>query len=107
MAIVTDADVEERLVDAKVMVELGWLLEAEVLDERPASLTALSLFAKIKHIRGELSQAIACWAQLHARSPHNETALMQLGALLHLAQDPERGAGEFLALGQYQLQRKP
>jgi len=112
MATLTDAEAAARLVDAKVLVELGWMIEAElevaeVLDERPGDLTALSLFAKIKHIRGELSQAIACWAQLHARSPHNETALMHLGSLLHLAQDPERGAGEFLALGQYQLLRKP
>jgi Lon protease (S16) C-terminal proteolytic domain len=103
---------EQLLREAKVLVELGWLHEAElevatVLDRSPDSLSALSLLAKIKHIRGELSAAIACWAHIHARSPHNETARMQLGALLHLAQDPERGAGEFLVLGQYQLQRKP
>ena len=32
---------------------------------------------------------------------------MQLATMLRLAQDPERGAGEFLALGQNQLWRKP
>src|SRR5579883_1151290 len=106
------AATEIRLAHAKLLVELGdlpeaELLVAEVLDERPDDLTALSLFAKIKHARGELSQAIACWAQIHARSPHNETALMHLGGILHLAQDPERNAGEFIALGQFQLARKP
>src|SRR5262249_7734669 len=40
---------------------------------------------------GGSSQAIAGWAQIHARSPHNETALMALQAILHLAQDPAGG----------------
>ena len=58
---------EDQLAHAKVLVELGELhlaeIEvAEVLDEHPDDLTALNLFAKIKHIRGELSQAIACLA---------------------------------------------
>jgi len=102
----------DRLQEARVLVALGELRDAEVLladvlDEAPDDRSALSLFAKIKHMRGELSQAVACWAQLHARSPHSELALMQLGAILHLAQNPERGAEEFLALGQFQLVRKP
>jgi hypothetical protein len=101
-----------RLSRAKVLVELGWLAEAEadtmcVLDELPEDLTALSLFAKIKHVRGQLSQAIACWAHIHARSPHNENVMMQLRAMLQLAQDPERGASEFLVLGGFELARKP
>src|SRR5690606_6392299 len=103
---------DERLALARVLVELGELAEAEVvvadlLDAQPDDLEALSLLAKVKHMAGQLSQAVACWAQLHARSPMNETALMHLGALLHLAQDPERGAGEFLALGQLQLMKRP
>lgn len=105
-------DNERRLQRGRVLVELGWIAEAEVevaqvLDELPDSLDAMSLFAKIKHIKGELSQAIGCWAHIHARSPHNENVRMQLGALLQLARDPERGAGEFLVLGQHQLARKP
>jgi Lon protease (S16) C-terminal proteolytic domain len=96
--------ISRRLARSKVLVELGWIEEAEVevarvLDETPDSLDALSLFAKIKHIKGELSQAIACWAHIHARSPHNENVMMQLAALLQLARDPERGASELLALG--------
>jgi tetratricopeptide (TPR) repeat protein len=103
---------EERHLYGKVLVELGELRSAEeqvalILEEEPADLTALSLYAKIKHMRGELSQAIACWAQIHLRSPHNETALMQLTGMLHLAKDPERGAGEYMALGGFQLARKP
>jgi hypothetical protein len=83
------------------------LVVADLLDERPDDLDALSLYAKIKHMRGELSQAIACWAHIHARSPPPEAALQKLQSILQLALDPERGAGEFLALGQYQLVRKP
>src|SRR4051794_2551309 len=83
------------------------LVVADLLDERPDDLDALSLYAKIKHMRGELSQAIACWAHIHARSPPPEAALQKLHSILQLALDPERGAGEFLALGQYQLVRKP
>ncbi|MGE5186724.1 MAG: hypothetical protein ACM31C_31940, partial [Acidobacteriota bacterium] len=64
--------IDERLERAKVLVEIGWLPEAEletlhVLDSAPDDLTAMSLFAKIKHVRGQLSQAIGCWAHIHAR----------------------------------------
>src|SRR5688572_7567545 len=96
-----EADTED-LLHAKVLVEVGELYDAEaevaeVLDRRPDDLNVLSLFAKIKHMRGQLSEAVACWAQLHARTPHNEAALLRLGSMLELAKDPERGAGEFLA----------
>lgn len=62
---------------------------ARVLEACPDSLDALSLFAKIKHINGELSKAIACWAQIQARSPHGATAPAGRGApaLFH-AHDP-------------------
>jgi tetratricopeptide (TPR) repeat protein len=103
---------EARLLHVRVLVELGELSTADaevaqLLDERPQDLAALSLFAKIKHMRGQLSEAVACWAQLHARAPHNEAALLRLRTMLELARDPERGAGEFVALGQLQLWRKP
>ena len=106
------ASADFRLLHAKVLVEVGELYDAEaevvgVLDRRPDDLNAVSLFAKIKHLRGQLSEAVACWAQLHARTPHNEAALLRLGSMLELAKDPERGAGEFLAFGQHQLWRKP
>ena len=104
---------EDPLRCARVLVELGSLGAAEsevaeALDRDPSDLEALSLFAKIKHIRGELSMAVACEAQLHARRPGSgELARMHLESILHLAQDPERGAGEFLAVGQFQLVQKP
>jgi tetratricopeptide (TPR) repeat protein len=97
---------------AQLLVELGELSEAErevtdLLDAHPEDLTGVNLLAKIKHVRGELSQAVALWAQIHASSPHNERALMYLGSILQLARDPERGAGEYLALGPGQLVHKP
>jgi tetratricopeptide (TPR) repeat protein len=106
------SDIDGRLFHAKVLVELGELHDAEenvaeILEENPDDLNALSLLAKIKHIKGDLSSVVGCWAQIYARSSHNETALMQLKAILHLARDPERGAGEFLALGPFELARKP
>src|SRR5437762_2282931 len=95
-----------------VLVELGELFDAElrlaeVLDTRPEDLDALDLFAKVKHMKGELSQAVACWAQIHAKGPQRGSALMHLGSMLQLARDPEKGAGEFLALGPFQLWKKP
>ena len=103
---------ESRVQYAQLLVEAGELHDAEreiadVLDTQPDDLTALNLLAKVKHMRGELSQAVALWAQIHARSPHNERALMYLGSILQLARDPERGAGEYLALGPGQLVHKP
>src|SRR5438105_7986399 len=103
----------ERLRRATVLTEMGELREAEadaaqVLEQFPDDLEALSLFAKLKHVRGELSLAVGCAAQIHARNPGpGEVARMHLETLLHLAQDPERGAGEFLAVGQFQLVQKP
>jgi tetratricopeptide (TPR) repeat protein len=102
----------DRVQYAQLLVELGELHDAErevleVLEQVPDDLTALNLFAKIKHMRGELSQAVACWAQIHARSPHSERALMYLGSILQLTKDPERGASEYLALGPGQLVHKP
>lgn len=105
---------DERLARARILLELGEhdAAEADVvelLDAVPDDLDALNLYAKIKHVRGELSQAIACWAQLHARSPHNELARMHLESLFHLATDPARGAEHVLALGPARggLQRRP
>src|SRR5207249_12248014 len=96
-----------------VLVELGdpqraELEIADVLERTPDHLDALSLLAKIKHIRGELSLAVACAAQVQARRPApGELARMHLESMLRLAHDPERGAGEFLAIGQFQLVQKP
>jgi tetratricopeptide (TPR) repeat protein len=106
------APVDDRLSYARILVELGDVSDAELevaelLEEKPDDLDALSLLAKIKHMRGELSQAMACWAQMHNRSPLIETTQSQLRAILRLAMDPERGAGDFLALGPLQLARKP
>lgn len=103
---------DERLCHATVLVEVGELSDAEVevvalLEERPNDLTALDLLAKIKHIRGELSAAVACWAQVHAKTPSHGEGLLRLSSILQLARDTERGAGEFLVLGPYQLWRKP
>ena len=97
---------------ACVLVHVGELGAGEtrllqLLAEQPQDREALSLLAKIKHIRGELSAAFACWAQIHTLAAGGQGAHMRLASMLRLAQDPERGAGEFLALGQNQLWRKP
>ena len=64
---------EKRLQRGRVLTELGELAKAEaevvqLLAEAPGDLDALGLFAKLKHIKGELSQAIACWGELVART---------------------------------------
>lgn len=107
-----DTDFSERLLHARILVELGELFDAELavaglLEERPDELDALSLFAKIKHMRGQLSQAVGCWAQIHQQTPLREAALLHLRSIMQLTQDPERGAGDFLVLGQFQIVRKP
>jgi tetratricopeptide (TPR) repeat protein len=104
--------VEDRIRFARVLVEIGELYDAEieiarVLESTPENLAALDLLAKIKHMRGELSAAIACWAQVHAKSPSNLTANVRLNSMLQLAQESERGPGQFLVLGPFQLWRKP
>lgn len=104
---------DELLQSAQVLVELGEVVEAEglvadLLHGRPDDLDALSLLAKIKHIRGELSQTIGCWAQVQALAPPPaDSAALQLQAIFQLATDPERWASEFVALGQLQRVRRP
>ena len=86
-----DGSNDPRIRYAEVLVELGQLnraeLEiAEVLERSPEHLDALSLLAKIKHMRGELSLAIACGAQLQAkRAASVESARMHLESMLRLA----------------------
>lgn len=81
---------------------------AEILEESPEHLEALSLFTKIKHMRGQLSLAVACSAQLQSRGTGTgEQGRMHLESMLHMAQDPVHSAGEFLAMGQFQLVKKP
>src|SRR5262245_11424867 len=105
-------EADERILRTKLLVEIGELYDAElpladVLEERPDDPTALDLLAKIKHIRGELTEALALWARVHDRSPRDDTGLVRLSSLLQMARDTERGASEFLALGHFQLWRKP
>jgi tetratricopeptide (TPR) repeat protein len=100
-----------RLRYAQVLVEIGDLAEAEreiadVLEQDPKSLTAFNLLAKIKHMRGELSQAIACWAQIHAHAAHAELAQMCLASIFQFVKHPERG-GDLALLSHFRISRKP
>jgi hypothetical protein len=99
---------KERLLLARVLVELGELAEAEreLRAGEGQDLDLLSLLAKIKHMRGELSQAIPIWAQIRAQSTHGERALTALGAILHLAADPHRGASDFVPTGPGAIAKK-
>jgi tetratricopeptide (TPR) repeat protein len=106
------AALEESLTYARVLVEMGELAEAEaeigaILEHSPESYETRSLLARIKHLRGELSEAFACWAQIHSMTPERGGAQMRLSSMLRLAEDPERGTGEFLAVGRQHLWRKP
>jgi tetratricopeptide (TPR) repeat protein len=108
----TTRALDSRLSHARLLVEIGDLYDAEaalapVVEERPDDLAALDLLAKIKHVRGELTAAIALWARVHERSPRSQSGLLRLSSLLQMARDTERGGGDFLVLGHFQLWRKP
>jgi predicted Zn-dependent protease len=103
---------EERLLAARLLVAIGEPYDAEaevkeLLQESPEGHEALRLMAKIKHVQGQLSEAFACWARVRALHPPAAGAQLRLNTMLHLAQDPERGAGEFLAVDPMHLWRKP
>ena len=105
------AAVEDVLRHATVLTEIGELYDAELavaeaLERQPENLSALDLLAKIKHMRGELSAAIGCWAQVHARTHPGEAALMRLSSLLQLA-GQEKNGSNFMVLGPFQLWKKP
>ncbi len=108
---VSDA-IGDRLRYGTVLVELGELYDAETevegfLEEQSEDLTAIDLFAKIKHMRGELSEAIAWWAQVHEKAPREQAALIRLNSLLQFARESGRDPGNFVALGPSQFWRKP
>ena len=105
-------DVGDRLRYGTVLVELGELYDAEIeverfLEEQSEDLAAIDLFAKIKHMRGELSEAIAWWAQVHEKAPREEESRIRLNSLLQFARESGRGPGNFVALGPFQFWRKP
>ena len=105
------SSVDEPLRYATVLTEIGELYDAElavadVLEREPENLSALDLLAKIKHMRGELSAAIGCWARVHAGTHPGEAALMRLSSLLQLARE-EKSNANFVVVGPYQLWRKP
>jgi len=108
----SSAPLRDPLATAKVLVEIGELDEAEaevvrILAESNDEHDARGLLGRIKHMKGELTQAFTCWAQVRAQRPESGGAQMRLNTMMQLAQDPERGAGEFLALGRTHLWRKP
>jgi tetratricopeptide (TPR) repeat protein len=95
---------EDGLLYARVLTELGELDQAEaevlrLLAIDAGDLTALNLYAKIKHTRGELSEAIACWTRIHSCARHFERATPLFHALLGLVADPERGVATLAAAG--------
>ena len=95
-----------------MLLAIGELGEAErvvaqVLEEEPSDETALSLCATVKHRSGELTLAIAIWAELALSRGGASTGRSQIQALLGLARAPERNAGEFMAAGRFHLVRKP
>jgi tetratricopeptide (TPR) repeat protein len=103
---------EERLLAARLLVAVREPYDAEIevkelLRELPEDPEALRLMAKVKHVQGQLSEAFACWARVRALQPPAAGAQLRLNTMLHLAQDPERGAGEFLAVDAMHLWRKP
>jgi tetratricopeptide (TPR) repeat protein len=111
MAVEAKSSMEEPLRHATVLTEIGDLYDAElavaeVLERQSESLPALDLLAKIKHMRGELSAAIGCWAQVHSKTHPGEAALMRLSSLLHLVGE-EKSNSHFMVLGPFQLWRKP
>src|SRR5688572_9455672 len=111
-SVVDPAPLRNGIETAKVLVEIGELDEAEievvrVLTEHPDVYDARGLLARIKHMKGELTQAFTCWAQVRAQRPESGRAQMRLNSMLQMAQDPERSAGEFLALGRTHLWKKP
>jgi hypothetical protein len=102
----------DRLGYAKLLVEIGEPYDAEmeiarVLGDTPDDLDALYLLAKIRHVRGEISDTIACWAQAAARSPQRQTAIVRLNSILQLARDGEQGVSQFMVIGPLQLWPKP
>ena len=107
-----DASDDDRLAYAEVLVEIGDLDDAErevtrALEERPENLPGVDLLAKIKHMRGEISEAIACWGHVHEKAPREQAALQRLSSVLQLAREAGHGPGAFVALGPFQLWKKP
>ena len=66
-----------------------------------------ALFAASFFVEAVNRGALALSAQVHERSPRSQAGLIRLASVLQLARDTTRGGGEFLALGHFQLWKKP
>jgi tetratricopeptide (TPR) repeat protein len=103
-------DGSARLRAAELLLELGEFKEAEsevdaLLEEEPDDALALSLLGKLKHVKGELSAALACWRRLDEKTPRRLAATEYLASVLRLVAGG--GAeGDYVAVGA-KLWRKP
>jgi tetratricopeptide (TPR) repeat protein len=105
-------DTQARLRHARTLVEIGDIDDAEaeiqsLLEEAPEDLTALDLLAKIKHIRGELTEAIACWSRVRSHTLQSQAGSLRLASLMQVARQHGSGSGDFVVVGPFQLWRKP
>src|SRR5262245_41656362 len=105
-------DTEARLRHARTLVEIGDIDDAEaeiqsLLEESPEDLTGLDLLAKIKHMRGELTEAIACWSRVRSHTLQNHAAPLQRAHLMQVARQHAAGISDFVVVGPFQLWRKP
>src|SRR4029453_8722540 len=62
---------------------------------------------KIKHMRGELTEAIACWSRVRSHTLRSQAGSLRLASLMQVARHPGWESSASMVLGPFQLWRKP
>lgn len=100
-------DVDERLLVAMTLLELGDLPEAEQELAGLDGAAADDLRARLAHVRGDLTRLVELWARRGGVEPVASLALRRLGAIQHLAHDPSGSSHDLLRLAQRERAATP
>ncbi len=106
-SVLAAAELDERLLVAMTLLELGDLPEAEQELIGLDGAAADGLRLKLAHLRGDLTRVVSAWAARRGADPLCTPALRRLAVIHHLAQDPEGASRDLLLFAQRERAATP
>lgn len=102
---------EEVLLLARLLLAADRAAEAHRLlkplaDKMQDNLQFMKLWAQIKHTQGQLTEAMRAFERVRALAPGDPSALLQLGIIHRLSQNPEAARRELELVGDHSIARR-